>query len=52
MLDFIAETCDFQKYPDWLKKLPIIKCDYVKIAKEAAAASNAVGFILLPMIAP
>jgi DNA-binding transcriptional LysR family regulator len=52
MLDSIAETCGFQKYPDWLEKLPIIKCDYVKIAKEAVAASNAVGFILLPMIAP
>lgn len=52
MLNSIAETCGFQKYPDWLKKLPIIKCDYVKIVKEAAAAGDAVGFILLPMIAP
>ena len=50
MLDSITETCGFKKYPEWLKKLPIIKCDYVKIAKEAAAASDAVGFIMLPMI--
>ncbi len=50
MLDSIAETCGFQKYPDWLKKLPIIKCDYVKMLKEAAAAGDAFGFILLPMI--
>lgn len=49
-LDSIAETCGFMKHPDWLKKLPIIKCDYVKIAKEALANSNAVAFILLPMI--
>jgi DNA-binding transcriptional LysR family regulator len=50
VLDSIAETCGFQKYPDWLEKLPIIKCDYVKLGKEAVAASNAVAFILLPMI--
>ena len=51
-LDSIAATCGFQNHPDWLKKLPIIKCDYVKISKEIVAASNAVAFILLPMIAP
>ncbi len=49
-LDSIAATCGFEKYPDWLKQLPIIKCDYVRITKEAVAASNAVAFILLPMI--
>ena len=50
MLNSIAETCGFQKYPDWLKKLPIIKCDYVKIGKKTVVASDAVCFILLPMI--
>ena len=49
-LDSMAETCGFEKHPEWLKKLPVIKCDYVKIGKEAVAASNAVAFILLPMI--
>jgi DNA-binding transcriptional LysR family regulator len=49
-LDSIAETCGFVKHPDWLKELPIIKCDYVKVAKEAVARSNAVAYILLPMI--
>jgi DNA-binding transcriptional LysR family regulator len=49
-LDSIAETCGFVKQPDWLKELPIIKCDYVKVAKEAVARSNAVAYILLPMI--
>jgi DNA-binding transcriptional LysR family regulator len=49
-LDSIAETCGFVKQPDWLKELPIIKCDYVRVAKEAVARSNAVAYILLPMI--
>jgi DNA-binding transcriptional LysR family regulator len=49
-MDSIAETCGFTKHPDWLKELPIIKCDYVKVAKEAVAQSNAVAYILLPMI--
>jgi DNA-binding transcriptional LysR family regulator len=49
-LDSIAATCGFQNHPDWLKVLPIIKCDYVKIGKEAVSASNAISFILLPMI--
>jgi DNA-binding transcriptional LysR family regulator len=49
-LDSIAETCGFLKHPDWLKQLPIIKCDYVKVAKQAVATSNAVAYILLPMI--
>lgn len=49
-LDSIAETCGIQNYPEWLKKLPIIKCDYLKIGKDVVAASNAVSFILLPMI--
>ncbi len=49
-LDSIAETCGFAKEPNWLKELPIIKCDYVKVAKEAVAGSNAVAYILLPMI--
>lgn len=49
-LDSIAATCGFEKYPDWLKQLPIIKADYVGIVKEAVAASNAVAFTLLPMI--
>jgi DNA-binding transcriptional LysR family regulator len=51
-LDSIAATCGFQNHPDWVKKLPIIKCDYVKIGKEIVAVSNAVAIILLPMIAP
>ncbi len=50
-LDSMAATCGYQNHPDWLKKLLIIKCDYVKIAKETVAASNAVAFILLPMVA-
>jgi DNA-binding transcriptional LysR family regulator len=50
-LDSIAATCGFEKPSDWLKKLPVIKIDYVKIGLEAVAASNAVAFILLPMIA-
>jgi DNA-binding transcriptional LysR family regulator len=50
VLDSIAETLGIQKHPEWLKKLPIIKCDYVKIAKDVVASSNAVSFILLPMI--
>jgi DNA-binding transcriptional LysR family regulator len=50
-LDSIAATCGFANHPEWLKKLPVIKCDYVKIGKEIVAASNAVAFIMLPMIA-
>ena len=49
-LDSIAETRGFQKHPDWLKQLPIIKCDYVKIGKDTVACSNAVSIALLPMI--
>jgi DNA-binding transcriptional LysR family regulator len=49
-LDSIAETCGFQKHPDWLKKLPIIKCDYAKIGKVTVASSDAVAFVLLPII--
>ena len=48
--DSIAETCGFQKHPDWLKQLPVIKCDYVKIGKDTVACSNAVSIALLPMI--
>jgi DNA-binding transcriptional LysR family regulator len=50
MQDSIAETLGIQKHPEWLKKLPIIKCDYVKIGKDIVATSNAVSVILLPMI--
>jgi DNA-binding transcriptional LysR family regulator len=49
-LESIAETCGYVKYPNWLNELPLIKCDYVKVAKEAVARSNAVAYILLPMI--
>ena len=50
-LDSIAAACGAKNHPDWLKQLPLIKCDYVKVAKEAVAASNAVAFTLLPMVA-
>jgi DNA-binding transcriptional LysR family regulator len=49
-LNSIAEACGFEKHPDWLKKLPNIKCDYGKVKKDAVANSNAVAVILLPMI--
>ncbi len=49
-MDSIAATCGFQKHPDWFQKLPVIKCDYAKIGKDTVARSNAVAFILLPMI--
>jgi DNA-binding transcriptional LysR family regulator len=49
-LDSIVETCGFEKHPEWLKQIPIIKCDYGKIVKEVVTTSNAVAFVLLPLI--
>jgi DNA-binding transcriptional LysR family regulator len=49
-LDSIAEACGLQKHPDWLKNLPIIKCDHAKIGKDAVASSHAIAFALLPII--
>ncbi len=50
-LDSIALACGFKNHPDWLEQLPLIKCDYVKVVKETVAASNAVAFALLPIVA-
>ena len=50
-LDSIAEACGSKNHPDWLEQLPLIKCDYVKVVKEAVAASNAVAFAVLPIVA-
>ncbi len=50
-LDSIAQACGFKNHPDWLEQLPLIKCDYVKVAKETVAASDAVAFTVLPMVA-
>jgi DNA-binding transcriptional LysR family regulator len=50
VIDSIAETCGIRNHSDNLKELPIIKCDYAPMAKAIVASSNAVAFILLPMI--
>jgi DNA-binding transcriptional LysR family regulator len=50
VVDSIAEMCGIKKHSDDLKELPIIKCDYGAMGKAAVASSNAVAFILLPMI--
>jgi DNA-binding transcriptional LysR family regulator len=49
--DSIAEACGIKNHSNNLRELPIIKCDYVPMAKAIVASSNAVAFILLPMIA-
>jgi DNA-binding transcriptional LysR family regulator len=51
VIDSIAETCGIKNHSNNLRELPIIKCDYVPMAKAIVASSNAVAFILLPMIA-
>ena len=48
--DSIAEMYGIKNHADDLKGLPIIKCDYVAMVKDTVASSNAVAFILLPMI--
>jgi DNA-binding transcriptional LysR family regulator len=49
-VDSIAETCGMKKPHEDVRELPIIKCDYVAMAKALVASSNAVALILLPMI--
>jgi DNA-binding transcriptional LysR family regulator len=49
-VDSIAEMCGINRHSDDLRELPIVKCDYVAMAKDAVAVSDAVSFILLPMI--
>ena len=50
VVDSIAEACGIKNHSGDLKELPIIKCDYVSMAKAIVASSNAVAFMLLPMI--
>jgi DNA-binding transcriptional LysR family regulator len=50
VVDSIAEVYGIKNHSDDLKGLPIIKCDYVAMVKDTVASSNAVSFILLPMI--
>jgi DNA-binding transcriptional LysR family regulator len=49
-VDSIAEMCGIKNHSDDLRELPIIRCDYVAMGKAIVASSNAVAFILLPMI--
>ena len=50
VMNSIAEVFGIKNYSDDFKGLPIIKCDYVAMIKDTVASSNAVAFILLPMI--
>ena len=49
-LDSIALELGFDEQPDWIRELPLIKCDHPHISMEIVALSDAVGVILLPMI--
>ena len=49
-LDSIALELGFAEQPDWIRELPLIKCDHPHISMEIVALSDAVGVILLPMI--
>lgn len=50
VVDSIAEACGIKNHSSDLRELPIIKCDYVSMAKAIVASSNTVAFVLLPMI--
>ena len=50
VVDSIAEVCGIKNHSSDLRELPIIKCDYVSMAKAIVASSNSVAFMLLPMI--
>lgn len=50
VVDSMAESSGIKNHSNDLRELPTIKCDYVPVSKDIVASSNAIAFMLLPMI--